>query len=268
MLPTFHTPRFLLNHPEHRSDLFTFRPYPDVEYLESDSVKVYGERKNGGFQVSATFFHEYYFVETGKTDIDRFARMLAKIAHSYTVAELGLGNFIPTLTHVLHKDSTFPPDHVIGGELLVPPPSTERFELSLSSVKSRNREFWVVRIRLFGDLGFPVYLCVSGVDPSGGPNFPQKMLRAGTRALRTYPRIMGGAFQIFNSGVKVEYLCSVCSFCVVSGAAVDENVIVVCPKCGTHNVTEPITMQWGIPYSDDLPAPIDIDPRAIWMASS
>jgi hypothetical protein len=95
----------------------------------------------------------------------QFSRALAKIAHSYAVARLGLDGFAPLLLDLIHaRDVTNAPE-LVGSELETPPPAIGVVhELSLVP----HPEYVVVRIRMFssssieGKHGMPVYLVVAG----------------------------------------------------------------------------------------------------------
>jgi hypothetical protein len=94
----------------------------------------------------------------------QFSRFLAKIAHSYAVAQLRLEGFSPLLLDLIHQRNTQNAPELVGSEEDTPPPSTGVLhELSLVP----NNEFVVVRIRLFasssaGGVAMPVYLVVAG----------------------------------------------------------------------------------------------------------
>lgn len=101
---------------------------------------------------------------TTSLDTDALCRVLAKIAHSYAVTELGLEGFVPALrSFILGRVN----DHfrLVGGELQTAPPTANFHEIGLE-VDGAGRV--IVRIRLFANLGAPVYRVVVGVSPNPG----------------------------------------------------------------------------------------------------
>jgi hypothetical protein len=89
----------------------------------------------------------------------QLSRVLAKIAHSFAVAQLGLGGFTPLLLDLIHKRAV--ENAPVGSDPTRPPPAVGvMHELSIVS----HETFVVVRIRLFasssinGNHAMPVYL--------------------------------------------------------------------------------------------------------------
>ena len=104
---------------------------------------------------------------TWKLGVDAvvLGRMLAKIAHAYTVAEIGLDKFKPFLNDVILDRSPHYISQFVGGEIGdIPPPSQNIYEISLQeTVRYDGYKLIVVKIRLFAKWeGMPVYLIVSG----------------------------------------------------------------------------------------------------------
>jgi hypothetical protein len=100
----------------------------------------------------------------GTINILHFARMLAKIGHSYAVAELGLGGFRSLLTDIILGKSANAPDLVGGDGSGTPLPETE---LTLHDVYLQNCErngivYVLAAIRLFAFAGMPRYHVVVG----------------------------------------------------------------------------------------------------------
>jgi len=95
----------------------------------------------------------------------QFSRVLAKIAHAYAVAKLGIDGFEPFLVDLIHQRNVVRAPELVGSEPEIPPP-TSGVVHELDFIGDNN--FVVVRIRLFasssidGAHGFPVYLVVAG----------------------------------------------------------------------------------------------------------
>ena len=95
-----------------------------------------------------------------KNEVDKFCQMLAKIAHSFAVGELGSEMFRPfLLPHILRKelDDT---DNFIGCFEKTERASKKLHEISIISIG--RRDFVVVRIRLLARLETPTYFVVTG----------------------------------------------------------------------------------------------------------
>ena len=91
------------------------------------------------------------------------ARMLAKIAHSFAVAELGESAFQPLLPDLILGKPTWVFTYAVGGTYgSPPPPTTTLHELEIKEYNAPNQTYWVVRMRLFADQGTPVYNVVVG----------------------------------------------------------------------------------------------------------
>ena len=103
------------------------------------------------------------FVRRGGFSASIFGHMLAKIAHSYAVAELGMDGFKPILNNLMLGLPTLHMAQFVGGGFLPEPKSTELHEISIKlSHRLDGRGFWVVRTRLFADLDMPAYYVVAG----------------------------------------------------------------------------------------------------------
>ena len=99
---------------------------------------------------------------TPSTDVQAFFRMLAKIGHSFAVAELGLDSFKPSLVeYILSKDYLPRLDSHIGGS-----PEEALITNELHEIEIYKDELYpdltIVRIRLFAKYGGPPYLVVVG----------------------------------------------------------------------------------------------------------
>jgi hypothetical protein len=93
-----------------------------------------------------------------------FARMLAKIAYSYSVAELGLGSFHPSpllIDIVLNRSSNV--SYVVGGDWEIPPPDPRGFHLlQMTCTVSGEGASIIIEIRLFPAFETPHYRVVVG----------------------------------------------------------------------------------------------------------
>ena len=98
-------------------------------------------------------------------DTLRYSQMLAKIAHSYAVAELGSDSFNALLPEFILNGSGWP-YHLVGGEQNETPPSNALHELGLEYREGSDGRYLVAHIRLFANLGAPNYLVVVGEGSS------------------------------------------------------------------------------------------------------
>lgn len=90
-----------------------------------------------------------------------FQQMLAKIAHSFAVAELGYGKFNPLLAKAIIGEESWQPGYLVGGDPAQDPPSEYINEIGLRNRTSvKGHPYIVVRIRLFSNLGAPTYYVV------------------------------------------------------------------------------------------------------------
>lgn len=94
--------------------------------------------------------------------VPEFFRMLAKIAHAYTVAELGLGSFTPFLLPAILRNDLDDSVQYIGGSTSETPASRLTHEIS-HALHVRRPELVLVRIRLFAALDTPTYLVAAGL---------------------------------------------------------------------------------------------------------
>jgi hypothetical protein len=101
-------------------------------------------------------------IRRGGFDAPMFGRMLAKIAHSFATAELGLGGFRPLLNDLILGKPTRHAAQFVGGTFEPEAKGQERNEISISLMSAVFRDYYVVRLRLFADLEMPSYLIVAG----------------------------------------------------------------------------------------------------------
>jgi len=97
------------------------------------------------------------------------ARMLAKIAHAYACAELGLGRFNPLLPGLILGEVEWVYNYLVGGDYVVNAPHTPlpklplMHSLHLTSEKAGSgKRFYVAKIRLFAYEVSPVYTIIVG----------------------------------------------------------------------------------------------------------
>ena len=103
-------------------------------------------------------------VKLGSFNLLVFARMLAKIAHSYAVATIGLDAFTPMLpVFILGGDDRAA--YVVGGDVSSFAPSEPEARLHsihIQGCKNADQEYILVAIRLFAFAGMPQYHVVVG----------------------------------------------------------------------------------------------------------
>ena len=93
-----------------------------------------------------------------KADVPSFCRLLAKMAHAFAIAELGIGSFDSTVSaYARGHDLSHCLQHI--GSKDADEPSTNRLH-ELSIIDSRPNGMLIVRIRLLAKLGTPTYYVV------------------------------------------------------------------------------------------------------------
>jgi len=99
----------------------------------------------------------------GGVSAETFGRMLAKIAHAFAVATLGLHGFTPFLPPVIIGQPPYRLGRFVGSGMIEEQKSKERHEIRLTLMKDlRGTDLIMVRIRLFGDRGCPSHYVVAG----------------------------------------------------------------------------------------------------------
>jgi hypothetical protein len=99
---------------------------------------------------------------------EAFCRMLAKIAHSYAVAELGSGTFRPTLRKVIRGIEPPPGSPItailnwVGGDIETPPAAEHLHDIQWLIETVGEVNYVVVKLRLFSFMGSPRYRIVVG----------------------------------------------------------------------------------------------------------
>lgn len=155
--------------------LFPYLPMPD----ELSGYTTVGERGAATRKLwirGASFRHGIYtHVErlaaklkvaaiepTGTFRGPEFFRMLAKIAHAFTVAETGQASFSPFLAPIIYGSDISNCVQYIGGLQFTEPATTPLHELSFSSHTCNRPGIVAVRIRLLAPLETPTYYVAVG----------------------------------------------------------------------------------------------------------
>lgn len=97
----------------------------------------------------------------GETVNDVFCMMLAKIAHSFATAELGVGAFIPLVTHIVRDRDVSDRAQFIGGLPDEWTPSPDLHEIAFYPT-DHTPDLVAVKVRPFACLGTPAYVVVVG----------------------------------------------------------------------------------------------------------
>src|SRR5258708_35603336 len=89
---------------------------------------------------------------TSTARVSEFLQMLAKIAHAFAIAEMGLDSFSPFLAPIVCKANTSNSLQFIGGLQYTEPAQTALHELSFCTHTWQQPDVVVVRIRLLASL--------------------------------------------------------------------------------------------------------------------
>ena len=100
----------------------------------------------------------------GGLHVDEFARFLAKIAHVYAVAELGLDAFKPVLVNAILDKPPMLLSYYVGGPISdrTEKEQVDLHELEIFRYPFDGRQLVIVRIQLFAFYNFPAYELVVG----------------------------------------------------------------------------------------------------------
>jgi len=90
-----------------------------------------------------------------------FARMLAKIAHAFAAADVGLDGFEPLLIDFILDKSNVEPNFFIGS-IDLSPELDILHRTSLETAQIVDKQYLVANIRLFAKIGAPQYRVVVG----------------------------------------------------------------------------------------------------------
>jgi hypothetical protein len=91
-----------------------------------------------------------------------FFQTLAKIAHAFAAAEIGLGGFEPFLLPMILREETSDSVQYLGGFPTTEPAGRELHELSRVPCEGSKGNILAVRIRLLSLLGTPTYFVAAG----------------------------------------------------------------------------------------------------------
>lgn len=104
-------------------------------------------------------------------DFYKFSQFLAKIAHSFVAAEIGLTNFTPLLLDMITRKNPMEPYLFIGSEL--EPTAFTLHTLRLARFSMEGVDYVGARIRLFAHLNTPTYVVIAGTLKSPLIQSPQ-----------------------------------------------------------------------------------------------
>lgn len=99
----------------------------------------------------------------GRYDMSVFCRTIAKIAHSYALAELGpsFSCYRPLLTDLI-RFGTGDPRAFVGGDMVEPPPQPFMYNVGYFTQRDSEREYACVFVRLFSFMAAPLYQAAVG----------------------------------------------------------------------------------------------------------
>lgn len=116
-------------------------------------------------------------VKLASINMATFARMLAKIGHSYAIANAPPGSFEPMLPDLILGNANINASHLVGGDKSEPRPDAEPclHSVHLQDCMSGGVVYTLARIRLFAFAGMPRYHVVVGrkIGPPQGQPMPR-----------------------------------------------------------------------------------------------
>jgi hypothetical protein len=96
-------------------------------------------------------------------EISCLGKMLAKIAHAFAIAELGYGNFLPSLTNLILNKPPLYISHYVGGLRDIEAPQGDDLHIiEFDQTGIGQGRYIIVKIQLFADRKMPVYYVVAG----------------------------------------------------------------------------------------------------------
>jgi hypothetical protein len=102
----------------------------------------------------------YSVFPESKADVSAFCRLLAKIAHAFAVAKIGLANFAPALKPIIIQNNLSHCMHYIGSANRDESPEEKLHKLNILEFNNINAIFVIVR--LLCKLGTPTYIVAVG----------------------------------------------------------------------------------------------------------
>jgi hypothetical protein len=89
-----------------------------------------------------------FYMDVG--NLDNYARMLAKIAHSFAVSQLGLEGFSHLLPDIIRGSGDVSYSYLLGERLIEESPTKDLHQISIFKevLEKCGRSVWVVRLRL------------------------------------------------------------------------------------------------------------------------
>jgi hypothetical protein len=97
-------------------------------------------------------------------DMSAFMRLLAKIAHSFSVAQLGIDGFDPELLELIQGHAPHSGAWFVGASTeVIPPPEQSLHQVGMTFMAWGNRWLVIVRIRLWAAHDTPSYHVISGL---------------------------------------------------------------------------------------------------------
>lgn len=246
MIPKFPSPELLRPHPLRKSPINTWHLHPKGEF--SDRLV---QTKTGGMERLVQSGE--WIVRGGHTKDDRYAGMLAKIAHSYAIGELGLGGFVPLLWERGSLEDKFSRHLLLGGidPELADLPSDTRHPLSLRLEEHSGTEFWIVYLRLFADLGWPAYRCIVGPKLGQPQTICRRMIKPLESIVANLTRVRVEDEPRRAGEGRVNWSCAHCSKLLVVGGTLPPHVAVECGDCGVLNRCESDDRAWVVTYKDE-----------------
>lgn len=155
---------------------------PEIEDFKWEPIVIFGKQETDDFIKK----HHWDRKTSFRAVPVEFARMLAKIAYSYTVAEIGLGSFqpAPLILDVIMSRTTNV-SYVVGGEEKLPLPDPRGVHLLQMICEGDHKEaLIIINIRLFPAFETPSYYVVVGKfdfkQPEHVNAFNEKMRHAET----------------------------------------------------------------------------------------
>ena len=92
--------------------------------------------------------------------------MMAKIAHAYAIAEVGIDKFIPWLPDFILGKTPNGAGFVGTKEEVEPAEPGTLHRLEQRRITMDGRDYAFVKVRLFADMGAPEYWIIAGQYPS------------------------------------------------------------------------------------------------------